>query len=340
MKMKLVLSGLLAAFTLAGTGFAGPLVKENVDQDAKWLLHMDLDQFRDSALGQYVIKEIIVLVKQAEAAKANNLLTNIDVAKIIGQLHSVTAYGRKFEGGPNFDGVLLLQVEPETRKILDGLAAGMLLKGDRTLTQTNEGGHILYSLKDSLFVSPQEKGLILFSKSKASIRQAVELMAGRGKHLAGSKTFAEFPPAGDGFILLAVAEGFQDHLPIPPQAQLLRQADGARVLLGERAGAVVLNLALKAKDAEVLTQIQKVVEGMVALGSLGQSENKELQQVLQSIQVTPGEKVLSVSAAYPVDLLITQAGQLLAEQEKRRHQPPKPAAGKPEKPEASAGDSK
>ena len=146
MKLNLALSALLATLTSAA---AGPLVKEYVDQDAKWLLHVDLDQFRNSKVGQFMINEVVL--KKAEAAKAevNNFLTNLDAAKIIGQLHSLTAYGIKFETGPNFNGVLVLQVESETRKVLEGLAAAMLLKDqDGTFKKTDEDGMVLYSLRD------------------------------------------------------------------------------------------------------------------------------------------------------------------------------------------------
>jgi len=341
MKLKLALVATLA--TLAGTAIAGPLVKQNVAHDAKWLLHIDLDQLRASKLGQYLLNEIVVKKVEAAKAEGNPFVTNMDVLKIVGQLHSLTAYGMSFEGGEKLDGVLLLQVEPETRKILEGLAGGLLLKGDGTLTKTNEGGHVLYSLKDQLFASPREDGLVLFSKSKQSLEEALAVVSGKAKNLAHSKAFSDFPPVADSFMFLVVAEGFQDHLPIPPQAQVLRQADGVRVVLGERASNLFLNIALKAKDSEVLKPIQQVVEGMVALGTLSQSENHELQQLLQSIKIVATEKVLSVSAAYPVEAFISRAGQMLAEQQKHHHHhktEAKKAEPKAEEPEASANDAK
>lgn len=320
MKMKLALSALLAT-SLSMACFAGPLVKANVDQNAKWLLHIDFDQFRTSKLGQFLINDVIV--KQVNAAKAQDdsgFLTNMDVVKIIGQLHSLTAYGTSFETEDKFSGVLLLQVEPETRKILEGAAAGLLLNGDGTLTKTNEEGYTYYSLKDQVFASPLENGTILFSPSKDRIKHAASVIAGKSKNLTHSKSFSDFPAVSDNFIFLAVAEGFQDNLPIPPEAKVLKQADGARIVLGEKKGDVFLNIALKAKDSEVVTQIRQVVEGIIALGSLSQSENKELQDLIQSIKVTATEKVLSVNAAYPVDSLIARAGPMLEDAEnKPRH---------------------
>lgn len=338
MKMKLALAGLLATF--AGSVLAEPLVKEHVDQNAKWLLHIDFDQFRASRFGQFLINDVIV--KQVEAAKAqgNSFLSNMDVVKIISQVHSLTAYGTSFETGENLDGVLLLQVEPETRKILEGAAAGLLLQDDGTLTKTNEEGLVLYSLHDQFFASPQNNGTILFSKSKANIKKAAGLLVGKGKNLAHSKTFTDFPPIKDSFILLAVAEGFQDNLPIPPQAKVLKQADGARIVLGERNSNVFLNLALKAKDSEVVTQIQQVVEGIVALGTLSQSENKELQQLVQSVKVVATDKVLSVNAAYPVDSLITRANEMMAEQQRKPHHKEKHATEEKPEEESGASDSK
>jgi len=320
MNIKLALSALLAT-SLSTASFAGPLAKANVDQNAKWLLHMDFDQLRNSKLGQFLINDVIV--KQLNAVKAEDdsgFLTNMDIVKIIGQLHSLTAYGTSFETGDKFDGVLLLQVEPETRKILEGAAAGLLLNGDGTLTKTNEEGHLYYALADKFFASPQDNGAILFSPSKDTIKHASAVIAGKGKNLSHSKSFSDFPAVNENFIFLAVAEGFQDNLQIPPEAKVLKQADGARIVLGEQKGSVFLNIALKAKDSEIVTQIRQVVEGIIALGSLSQSENKELQDLIQSIKVTATEKVLSVNAAYPVDSLITRASSMLEEeQSKPRH---------------------
>ncbi|MGO9200219.1 MAG: hypothetical protein ACLQM8_06710 [Limisphaerales bacterium] len=335
--MKIKTALLLMLATCAGSALAGPLAKENIDANAKWLLHLDVDQFRESRLGKFLIKD--VLVKKMEEAKAgkNNLLTNLDAVKIIGQIHSLSAYGTSFETGANLNGVLLLQVEPETRKILEGLAAGLLLQGDGTLTKTNEAGVDLYSVKDQLFVSPQDKGLILLSKSKAMIKEAMAVRTDKSKSLLASKAFTDFPPIADSFIVLAVAEGFQDNLPIPPEAQVLRKADGARVVLGETTGNLLLNVALKAKDPAVLKQIQQVVEGILALASLSQSENKELQQLVQSVKVVATEKAVSVTAAFPVDSIIAKAGQMMADEQKRHH---KAETSTAERPEADAADAK
>ncbi len=336
MKLKLMLPVVLAC--AAGPLMAGPLAKENVAQNAKWLLHIDLDQLRNSRLGQYLLNEVVVKKVDDAKTNGNSFLTNVDVLKVIGQLHSLTVYGTNFETGPNFDGVLMLQVEPETRKILEGMAAGLLLKDDGTLTKTNEEGNIIYSLKDQMFASPRETGLILLSKSKASLKQAAAVSSGKSKSLVGSKAFTDFPPVSDTFMFLAVAEGFQDNLSIPPQAKVLRQADGIRLVLGEKASNLFMNIALKAKDSEVVKQIQQVVEGMVALGSLSQSDNKELQQLVQSVKVVASDKVLSVTAAYPVEAFLARAGQMLAEKAEHRHHH-KAEAEKSEKPESSAGDS-
>ena len=359
MKIKTALLLMLAA--CAGSALAGPLAKENIDANAKWLLHLDVDQFRESRLGKFLIKEVLLKKMDEAKASANNLLTNLDAVKIIGQIHSLSAYGTSFETDANlrrqgiFDsvpelvvgtsletgaslkGVLLLQVEPETRKILEGLAAGLLLQGDGTLTKTNEGGVDLYSVKDQLFVSPQDKGLILLSKSKAMIKEAMAVRTDKSKSLLASKAFTDFPPIADSIILMAVAEGFQDNLPIPPEAQVLRKADGARVVLGETTGNLLLNVALKVKDPAVLKQIQQVVEGILALASLSQSENKELQQLVQSVKVVATEKVVSVTAAFPVDSIITKAGQMMADEQNPRH---KAETSTAEKPEAGAADAK
>jgi hypothetical protein len=337
MKLNLTLTALLSIG--ASAAIAGPLVKQNVDYDAKWLVHVDFDQFRDTKLGQFVMKEVIVKKAEEAKAKANNFITNLDVVRIVGQLHSVTAYGTGFDTGQKSNGVLMLQVEPETRKILEGVAAGLLLKDeDGSFTKTNEDGQLIYCLKNELFASPQDHGLILFSKSKPKLKQAAAVLAGKSRNLVGSKAFTDFPPVTDSFIFMAVAEGFQDNLPIPPQAKVLRKADGVRVVLGESADNVFANVAVKAKDPEVLKEMQQVVEGMLALASLSQSENKELQQLVRSTKVETLDKMLCVATTFPTDALLRRAGVMIAKKQEQQQAKEQPAVEA--EPKSSAGDSK
>ena len=127
------------------------------------------------------------------------------------------------------------------------------------------------------------------------------------------------------FFFLGVAEGFSADTVLPPQAKLLQLADGGRVVLGENADQLFLDLALKAKTSEVVTQMQQVIQGLIAMASLGKPDDKDIMQLVQSTKVSATDKVVSVNVEYPVE----KALQRIDEQKDRMA---RKTAGRPPEP--------
>ena len=65
-----------------------------------------------------------------------------------------------------------------------------------------------------------------------------------------------------------------------------------------------MDLSLKAKASEVVTQMQQVVQGMIALASLSQTDNQDLQQLAQSAKVFAAGNIVSLQLGYPADKAI------------------------------------
>lgn len=292
--MKLFRPILPLLLALATTAPALPLQTGLVPENAKWLVHLDLDNFRDSKLGNLVLKEMLAAhLAQLKAA------ANVDVELILQKLHSLTAYGTDFQAGPQANGVLLLSGEEETRQILEGfLSAQILQNPDGPIKKQQQDPFVLYSLHNEIFVAPNLAGQVVVSKSRAQVEEAKKLLAAKDKPHS-NQAFSGYASVPNSFFFLAVAEGFNENAALPPQAKILKQAEGARIVLGEKADLIFLNLALKAKDPEVLQQIRQVLEGMKALVALGQSENKDLLDLVQSTQVASTEKMVTVNLEYP-----------------------------------------
>ena len=70
-----------------------------------------------------------------------------------------------------------------------------------------------------------------------------------------------------------------------------------------------LILALKAKSSEVMTQMQQVIQGTVALASLSQAENPDLMQLAQSVKVSGDDKMVTVGVEFPVEKAIRLLGE-------------------------------
>ena len=268
--------------------------------DAKWLVHLDVDSLRESKVGNVLIKD--VLAKPLEKLKSE---MKVDGQLILKKLHSLTAFGNDFKAGPEANGVLVLSGEDETQKIVEGFLAAQILQSENgPVKKLQQDPFVLYSLHDQIFVSLLAPGQVVLGKSRTEVEKARAMLAAKTKPATLSKAFSGYANVTNTFFFLAVAEGFNEKAALPPQADILKKATGARIVLGEKADLLFANLALKAKDSEVIQQIQQVLEGMKALVSLGQSENKELLELVQSTKVSATEKLVSVNIEYPLSKII------------------------------------
>jgi hypothetical protein len=284
----------LLALTMAVHATA--LNQEQVSPDAKWLLHVDLENLRKTKAGDFLLNRFLA----QQIAQVTNQL-KFDVSNLFQKITSVTAYGTDFKKGPQADGVLLINADTETQKALEGvLVAQILADTNGPVKKLEHDSMALYSIANEIFVSPDKGGVVIVSKSQHQIEQARDLMAGKKASGSSNKLFTNFPNASKSFFFLGAAAAFTDAGGLPAQAKILQTADGGGLVLGEDADQLFLNLTLRAKTPEVAKQIQQVIEGMAALVSLGQIENQDLLQLAKSAKVSSTAELVSVNVDYPV----------------------------------------
>jgi uncharacterized membrane protein len=299
---------------------SAPIPNERISADAKWLIHADLDGFRASQAGQYVQKTML-----NEALEGLSGQLKFDVPALMQKFKSVTAYGTDFAKDPQANlasAVLIIQTDDEAQKIVEGALAAQLLadeEGKGPLKKLQTEPYPLYNVGKDLYGAILPNGVITLGKSRERIEFAREVLIGKAPSLKGSKSFADFPAAPDALILLGVAEGFNDAMPSLPQAKVLKMADGARIVLGEKQDRIFAEVSLKGKTTEVVGQIQQVLQGLVALASLGQPEDKDLAELVKGIKVTANDKVVSVGVGFPV----ARALEKLAEHKDHQDRPVK-----------------
>ncbi len=301
---------------------AAMLPKKQIAADAKWLLHVELDDFRASQVGGFVEKRFVT-ENLAELAK--NL--KFDVGALLKKVSSVTAYGVDYGRGARDDlasGVLLIRADAEAQKVLEGfLAAQMLANTNSPVKQLQTEPYPLYSVAKDIFAAVHPNHTFIVGKSRGQIDKARAVLLGEGPNLTSSTALADFPTAPDSFFCIAVAEGFSEHAGLPTQAKVLQMTDGARVALGEKADRLFLTLDLKAKTTEVVTQIQQVLQGVLALFSLGEIKDQDVVELVQAIKVSAKDKVVSIGVDYPVAKAITKLEEQAAGAEKTANRPNK-----------------
>jgi len=90
---------------------------------------------------------------------------------------------------------------------------------------------------------------------------------------------------------------------MPAQAQILREATGGRLSVGERDKNVFVNLVFQGKDDMATTRIQQVLQGIVALASLSQND-EEITRLAGGTKIASEGKNVLVNLEYPVDKTI------------------------------------
>jgi hypothetical protein len=337
--MKRITLFLPLFLSLLSPALAGSIPKEEVSADAKWLIHLDAAQFRATKVGSSIItKWVGTSLPVFQGQLKEGLMLDLDAKKIIGGINSITIYGTDYQS-PQDHAVLLVGTSPELQKILVGFLAGMVLAGTNApmqVTQATEGSVTFYSIgqpgqahsghppvtqspdgSGSSGPSPQDAAycavlpdkVIAIGRSREATEHAAKVLAGKAPCLASGAAFGGFGDLKEAFFFVGAAEGFNLGANLPPQAKLLQVAEAVRVALGESANQVFLSLALRGKTSDVAAQMQQVVQGLIAVGSLSQPQDNDLGRLLQSIKVSSADNIVDVRVDYPVDKAIEQLTQ-------------------------------
>ena len=279
---------------------AGSIPREEISADAKWLIQLDAAQFRATKVGGFITTEMLERNQPAVQKLNTKFKLNIDVNKIV---EGITLYGTDYDS-PQDHAVLLIRASPDFEKIAVGFLAGMALAGTNApvrVTQTQQGALAFYDIQDAAYCAILPGRVIAIGRSREVTEQAA---------------IGGFGDMKEAFFFLGVAQGFNLGNNLPPQAKLLQAADAGRIALGENANLLFLNLALRSKSPEVVTQMQQAVQGLIAIGSLSQP---------QSIKVSTDANVVNISVDYPVDRAIDQLTKVRDQMIRKQHAEPAPA---------------
>jgi len=299
--MKKTIVFLLLSATVA---FASPLERKEISSDAKWLLHLDIAALRQTSMGKYIFSEVLDK-KLNDAKKAFPL-----IGVLVENVQSITAFGNETSAHER-NGVLLIKTDAESEKKLETLVqAGMSgVTPGFSAEKLDVKGADIYKINKEIYVQALHDGHLLVSKSRPSLDKEREVLSTGAGSLAESKAFTGFGDDENGFFLVGIAQGLGESAKAFPQAKMLQMADAGKLSLGEVGEKLNLRLALKAKDDESCNQMQQVIQGLIALVSLTQSENKDLNSLIQSLKIDKGENVLKLNVSFPVSGAIKHIAQ-------------------------------
>jgi hypothetical protein len=351
--MRIWRLGLIGMICLQAVLQAAPLQKEYISAEAKWLLHADLDNLRQTQIGKHFFTDIL---QHAVAKPLADLNEKLNLELDLDKIQSLTAYGESYRAKPETDGVLLLRTSMKIDQMLRTVMAQQtnlapsINMGALKLVQQEP--FELFSVEDELFLAPL-RSMLVVSQSRTHLDKALQVIRGQRSNLKSGKSLADFPGAQNAFFFLGVAEGFSpdrakpesdektnandplDKLAkkLPPQAKILQMADGGRVVLGEKSENVFCHLTLKTKTAESATQIQQVLQGMSALLALSKANDPSF--YLPPLNITTENRTVLINVDYPVAKLLHALDDFDPPKAHRRDRSPTPSSDSKTQPEST-----
>jgi hypothetical protein len=261
-KLALCAAGLVAT---AVTALTAPLQRADVAADPTWVLHVDCDGLRPTAIGQFLLSEMEKPEAQAKFAAFQSIF-NFDPRK---QLHGLTLYST---GKTEEDGVLLVYADVDPERLVT------MAKAAKDYQSTDYKRHVIHNWIDDkkkarngvrprVYAAIQGGRIVVFAQQEARIARALDVLDRAAPSLSGNTVFAGLgSPSSTTFIQAAARK-----LDLPdsaPNAAILRLAKLARLQVGEAQGQLKATLNLEAEDEDVAKQMASVGQGLLALMKL------------------------------------------------------------------------
>jgi hypothetical protein len=304
-----ILALLLAGLAAGATASAGPLKKEDIAANASWLIHLDVENLLATQLGGFVGREIL---DKKLAKPARQLKEQFGIDLDWRDIQSLTAYGDDLPKDAKRTGVLIVKTEFDLAGTLDALIETISAQtpdAKALVRKVQAEPFAIYAANNDVFGAPAGRGTFLVSKSKEQLEQARQVLNGQDRGLSGASSFRSLAETANGFLVAAVADVFGLGSKLPPLAKGLRDAEAGQVVAGEKDERVFLDLALDTKDAASATQIQQVVQGLIAMAALSQAESPDLQKLVQGARVEGRDKRVTLRVDVALADVIEKVGQ-------------------------------
>jgi hypothetical protein len=291
-KQAFCAGGLVAAGL---TAIAAPVQRADIPADPVWVLHVDCDALRPTAVGQYLLAEMDKPDAQAKFAVFQTLFS-FDPRK---QLHGLTLYSA---GNAPEDGVLLVYADFEPERLVT------LAKAAKEAKNTPYKKHVIYSwidenkkakngVKPRTYAAIKGSRAVIFSQQEARVAQALDVLDQAIPNLSMNTVFPQLGADRNSSII----EGSARKLDLPdstPTAAIFRLAKSVRLQIGETNRQVMATLSLEMNDEGVAKQSASVVQGVLALAKL-LKEKPEASKLAEALSVKQEGASLVARLAMP-----------------------------------------
>jgi len=302
MKMKTVFAVVGGALLVSAVcASAGPLRRGDVPAEPAWLVHVDCDGLRPTAIGRFIQSEMEKPEAQAKLA-AFQALFSFDLRT---QLHGLTLYST---GSSPKDGVLLVYADFTPDRLTT------LAQAANDAQQSTYKQHTIYSWVDNhnkhlgggggkgRTYAAISGNCVIFAQREERVGQALDVLTGASGNLASTQLFPQLGATGSTSFIQAAARKM-DFAANDPNAEILRLSKLVSLQLNEAQQQVSATLTLEANDEEVANSMTSIAQGLVSLMKL-QKEKPENVKIANAITLKQDGSKLLVQLTLPANEVI------------------------------------
>jgi len=276
-----------------------------VGADAQWVVFLDVNELRDSALG----KELIGMAEKNVQSGMANSPVQLDFSKTLASIGTVTAYGANFSSDPNqLDGSLVIRGTADLRKIAEALVVQATVTTPERVTELKDFPFTAYAIGGQVIVAFPPEPIILVSKSKPQLLKALAVFRGTDPSLAQTRSSslrALLPPAGHSYLVAASLMPTEKWASADgPQTRILQMVSSGSLTLGEDGPRTAAYVRLAATSDDMADKLLKIVQGLTAIAALTETSDKQLTEFLQAAVVEKQDHTVTVRLAYATDRLV------------------------------------
>lgn len=285
--------GLGCLGTLSGS-MAAPLQPADVPREPAWVLHIDVDLFRQSTLGQHLLAEL----EREEHRKRLAAFQAIFRFDPRTALHGLTLYS---SSRAQEDGVLLVYADVDAAQ-LTALAQGA--KDHKTLAHRTHTIHHWIDDKrpprDGVpartYAAIYQSRVVIFGQRAERVMEALDVLDRQVPNLSlNARMVTALPQRA---IVAGVARGGavsgED-----PQAAVLRQSRLMTLAIMEAHPQIQGRLTLETDSDEIAGQVENIVRGLIGLMAL-QQNNPDAQRLASALRVQRTGANVTLELAIPV----------------------------------------
>jgi hypothetical protein len=291
--MKTLFSMVALAMSVAAVQ-AAKIDKANISNDAKFVVHLDLDAFRASKIGITLLEKI----RKDEGGEKLNALAELIGFDPLSAIHGATMFGN----GEEDNGILVVKHKADNTKLL------AFMKLDEYYRTTEHGKHEIHGAGDRGdgkrgYVSFVNATTAVLAASRELAAEGIDLVNGKGaavKQIPTSLVSADKKAKNAFLVAYANVEDLKEHIDNETVNQMAKRV---AFVMGESDEKFILSISVDALDADAAENMENMVNGLIGFARLNQDENPEVKDILKGLKVTRNEENVSVHFSVGVNKL-------------------------------------